>query len=146
MSSQLISIEIRNFRSLANVNVETNNLNVLFGPNGAGKSTFLDAVWFVRDCAIRGVDVASSDRSHGIGALSEGADEGANISIKLETEQAEYEVSFGYSSGRIEPYVGETLYSKARKIDLIRRMIGSDKADFYHNNFEELMSAPLREP
>src|SRR5438034_6475225 len=44
----------------------------------------------------------------------DGAHEGDNISIKLETELAEYQVSFGYSSGRIEPFVGETLYSKKR--------------------------------
>lgn len=146
MSSKLTRLEIHNFRSLADVDIRIDNLNVLFGPNGSGKSTFLDTVWFVRDCAIRGVDAASSDRSHGIGALWDGAAEGDNISIKLETELAEYEVSFGYSSGRIEPFVGETLYSKKRDIRLIDRKIGSDKANFYHTEFEAVMSATLREP
>ncbi|MEW5959797.1 MAG: AAA family ATPase, partial [Chloroflexota bacterium] len=119
MSNRLTGLQITNFRSLANVTIETNALNVLFGPNGAGKSTFLDTIWFIRDCAIHGVDLASSDRSHGIGALWDGADEGANISIKIQTELAEYEVLFGYSSGRIEPFVGEILLSKNRGIHLI---------------------------
>lgn len=146
MSSRLVRLEIHNFRSLADVNIKVDTLNILFGPNGAGKSTFLDTVWFVRDCAIRGVDAASSDRSHGIGALWDGADQGANISIKLETELAEYEVSFGYSSGRIEPFVGEILYSKKRDIRLIDRRIGSAKAEFYHMNIKENMPSILREP
>lgn len=146
MSNRLDRLRIHNFRSLADVEVETNALNVLFGPNGAGKSTFLDTIWFVRDCAIRGVDLASSDRSHGIGALWDGADKGANISIKLETELAEYKVSFGYSSGRIEPFVGETLYSKQLGMRLIERKIGSDKASFYHTKMKQDMPVTLREP
>jgi len=146
MPNKLHRLEIQNFRSLANVNIKVDALNVLFGPNGAGKSTFLDTIWFVRDCAFRGVDVASSYRSHGIGALWDGADEGANISIKLETELADYTVLFGYSSGRIEPFVGEILYSKKDDIRLIDRKIGSDKANFYHTRLERMVQLTLRDP
>jgi len=146
MHNRLVRLKIHNFRSLANVDINVDPLNVLFGPNGAGKSTFLDTIWFVRDCAIQGVDDASSDRSHGIGALWDGADEGANISILLETELARYEVLFGYSSGRIESFVGEQLYSKSLDIRLIDRKIGSDKADFYHDKLQQHVSATLREP
>ncbi|NJN98526.1 MAG: AAA family ATPase [Anaerolineales bacterium] len=146
MSNRLTGLQVKNFRSLADVTIETKPLNILFGPNGAGKSTLLDTIWFIRDCAIRGVDLASSERSHGIGVLWDGADEGANISIKLETELAEYEVLFGYSSGRIEPFVGEILFSKNRNLRLIDRKIGSDKADFYHTKMQQSMSAMLREP
>ncbi len=89
--------------------------------------------------------MASSFRSHGIGALWDGAHEGANISIKLETELAEYTVLFGYSSGRIEPFVGETLYSKARDICLVDRKIGSDKAKFYHTRLPQV-DLTLRAP
>lgn len=146
MPNRLVRLEIHNFRSLADVNIKLDTLNVLFGPNGAGKSTFLDTVWFVRDCAIHGVDAASSDRSHGIGALWDGADEGANISIKVENELAEYEVLFGYSSGRIEAFVGETLYSKTSRRKLIDRKIGSDKVEFYHYASDDTVVASLREP
>jgi predicted ATPase len=146
MSDRLIRLEVHNFRSLANVNVELDALNVLFGPNGSGKSTFLDTIWFVRDCAIRGVDEASSERSHGIGALWDGADAGANIAIKLETDLAEYEISFGYSAGRIEPFVGEILDSKELGRRLIDRKMGSDKADFYHYNIADTALVTLKEP
>lgn len=146
MTSKLIGLQIDNFRSLSQVQLATRDLNILFGPNGSGKSTILDTIYFVRDCAIRGVDVASSERSHGIGALWDGADEGANISIQLETELATYRVSFGYSSGRIEPFVGEALYSKEHDMLLVERKIGSDKASFYHFKIEQSLSVTLREP
>jgi predicted ATPase len=146
MPNKLHRLEIHNFRSLADVVVKTGALNVLFGPNGAGKSTFLDAVWFIRDCIFLGVDIASSHRNHGIGALWDGANEEANISIKLETALAEYEVLFGYSSGRIEPFVGEILCSKENGIHLVDRKVGSDEASFYRTDLEQQISVTLREP
>lgn len=146
MSNRFRGVEIRNYRSLEQINIQTKPINVLFGPNGAGKSTFLDAIWFVRDCAIRGVDIAASNRSHGIGVLWDGAGEGAHISIKIETESATYEVMFGFSSGRIEPFVAEKLYSKQRDKLLIDRLVGSDKAGFFHSKIGDYLTATLREP
>jgi predicted ATPase len=145
MSNQLTHLQIKNFRSLADVNIQINPLNIIFGPNGAGKTTLLDTIWFVRDCAIRGVDLASSERDHGIGLLWDGADEGENISIKIVTPSGEYEVSFGYSSGRIEPFAGEKLFSD-RDNKLIVRIIGSDKAQVYRTDQQELEFITLREP
>jgi len=145
MSNQLTHLHIKNFRSLADVKIQINPLNIIFGPNGAGKTTLLDTIWFVRDCAIRGVDLASSERDHGIGLLWDGADEGENISIKIVTPSGEYEVSFGYSSGRIEPFAGEKLFSDDDN-KLIVRIIGSDKAQVYRTDLQELEFITLREP
>lgn len=145
MSNQLTHLQIKNFRSLADVKIQINPLNIIFGPNGAGKTTLLDTIWFVRDCAIRGVDLASSERDHGIGLLWDAADEGENISIKIVTPSGEYEVSFGYSSGRIEPFAGEKLFSD-RDNQLIVRIIGSDKAQVYRTDQQELEFITLREP
>jgi predicted ATPase len=128
MPNKLTHLRVKNFRSLANIDIELSDLNILFGSNGSGKSTFLDAIWFIRDCQQRGVEFASSQRNFGIGALWDGADEDANISIEIETEKASYKIRLGFSSGRIEPFVGERLYSKIRKLNLIDRKIGSDKA------------------
>ena len=146
MPNRLNSLGIRNFRSLANIDIKTGALNILFGPNGAGKSTFLDTLWFVRDCAINGVDAASSSRSHGIGMRSDNADEGANIEIKIETNLAEYEIQAGYSSGRIEPYVGERLYAKDSRLSLIDRNTGSDQAEFCDEQDGQTALVPLRDP
>ncbi len=147
MSNRLQKIEIKNFRSIASLTLETGDLNIFFGPNGSGKSTFLDAIWFLRDCAIRGTDQASSERNHGIGMLWDGAvSNQSNTTIMLETDLAIYEVSFGYSSGRIEPYVGENLYSKIYQKSLIRRLSGSDKTQFYHSETDKMAEITLREP
>ena len=145
MGNLLTRLQIKNFRSLADVSVDVRPVNVLFGPNGSGKSTLLDTIRFVRDCTKRGVDEASSYRSHGIGMLWDKADQEANISIKIETDLAGYEVLFGFSSGRIEPSVGEILYSKPRDLRLIDRKIGSDKVEFYHNSMKQLASMTLKE-
>ncbi|MEZ4711366.1 MAG: AAA family ATPase [Caldilineaceae bacterium] len=139
-------LAIKNYRSLENVQVDATNMNVRFGPHGAGKSTFLDALWFVRDCAIRGVDLASSERSHGIGVLWDKAEPGSHISIQIETEQAIYQVLFGFSSGRIESFVGEMLTSKVDNQVLIERLVGSDKARFYHSRLDQFAQIELREP
>jgi predicted ATPase len=147
MRNLITKVSVRNFRSLAEVAVETGPLNVLFGPNGAGKSSFLDTIWFVRDCAIRSVELASSSRSHGIGILYDGATEADPISVTMTTDRVEYELLFGLSSGRIEPFCGERFFSFVRNQTLIDRPVGSDKASFFHANFgQALHQVPLREP
>lgn len=142
----LTHLKVENYRSLADVSIELKSLNVLFGPNGSGKSTLLDTIWFFRDCAIRGVELASSERSHGIGILWDGADEGAQISLKLADNNVEYALSLALSAGRIDPFVGERLFSKARGTALIERSVGSDNASLFNAAMDQSMTYPLREP
>ena len=85
MAATLTSITVRSFRCLCDVTVQCRPVNLLFGPNGVGKTTFLDALWFVRDCAIRGTEQAAADRHHGIGVLWDGAEPTGRIEITLET-------------------------------------------------------------
>ncbi len=146
MPNQLTRIHIENFRCLENVTLDVGMLNVMFGPNGVGKSTFLDTLWFVRDCAIRGVDAASSDRDHGIGILWHEAEPDSKIKIQFETDMFNYAVEFGFSSGRIEAFAGENLFSKSQNKLLIHRTTGSDKADFYNADSESRSLVALREP
>lgn len=47
----LLRIKAKNFRSLRDVDVELQPLNVLVGPNEAGKSNFLDLIEFLGDSA-----------------------------------------------------------------------------------------------
>ena len=145
MSLRLTRVSARNYRSLADVDVVIDPVNVLFGPNGAGKSTFLDVIWFVRDCATRGVELASSTRSHGIGLLWDGAEEDT-ISIMLGTDQVEYELQSTLTSGRIEPFLGERLYSRHQRRVLIDRRMGADRAAFYNTGVEQMATIELREP
>lgn len=146
MANLLTHVEIQNYRSLASISLDPGPVCVLFGPNGAGKSSFLDILWFLRDCAIRGVEQATASRSHGIGVRWIRADLDAPISIVLETPSARYIVEMGYASGRIEPFVGEKLFSKNNQTCLIERLRGSSKADFYHSNSGQMASVTLREP
>lgn len=145
MSTRVDRIHIKNFRSLADVDVQLGPLNVLFGRNGAGKSSFLDTIWFARDCAARNVELASSQRGHGIGLLYDGAPDDARLEITLDAGAIRYALSFGLSSGRIEPFPGEVLSLPATNRTLINRAVGSEKAQFWHKTFPE-MTVTLREP
>jgi len=143
----LTKLRVTNYRLLADLSINLGSINVLFGPNGAGKSTLLDTIWFFRDCAIRGVELASSKRSHGIGILWDLAEEGENISLSLATCNVEYTLTFGLSAGRIEPYPGEHLYSKQRNKDLIKRSVASDNATLYNKSVGgQTATFELREP
>ena len=145
MPNGLLKLAVKNFRCLADVEFEFHPINVLFGPNGSGKTTFLDAIWFVRDCAIRGVDAASADRSHGIGTLWDGAGPDDHITIQIESDEARYTIEFSYSSGRIDPFPAESLIDTRRNIPMIERALGSAKADFL-NEDEGMLPFELSEP
>ena len=139
-------IRVRNYRALADVDLEVGPINILFGPNGAGKSTLLDTVYFFRDCAIRGVDIASSQRDHGIGMLWDGAGNGEPIQVELTAGGVAYELSFSLAAGRIDPLPGERLVSSSRSLRLIERAPGSASAFLYNAQIEQAPTIELREP
>ena len=139
-------IRVRNYRALADVELEAGPINVVFGPNGAGKSTLLDTLYFFRDCAIRGVELASSARSHGIGILWDGAGRDEGIMIELATSHVAYGLSFSFSAGRIEEFPGERLRSSSRDENLITRNPGSSEVALYHTEIQQTASISLREP
>ena len=142
----LTRIRIRNYRALADIDLDVGPINVVFGPNGAGKSTLLDTLYFFRDCAIRGVEVASSERSHGIGILWDGADDDGGILIELATDGVAYGLSFSLSAGRLEAFAGERLQSSSRTQTLIARNPGSYKASLYLTDLQQTVPVTLREP
>ena len=142
----LDKIRVRNYRTLADVDIDVGPVNVIFGPNGAGKSTLLDTVYFFRDCAIRGAELASSNRNHGIGMLWDGADDESRITVELTGGGVTYELAFLLASGRIDPYPGEKLVSASRGLKLIDRPPGSATAKLYHENIEQAVPINLREP
>ena len=139
-------IRVRNYRALADVELEAGPINVVFGPNGAGKSTLLDTLYFFRDCAIRGVELASSARSHGIGILWDGAGRDEGIMIELATSHVAYGLSFSFSAGRIEEFPGERLRSSSRDEDLITRNPGSSEVALYNTKIAQSVPTGLRQP
>ena len=144
--SRLTRMSVRNYRALADVQIALRPINVVFGPNGAGKSTLLDSMYFFRDCAIRGVEAASSGRDHGIGILWDGALEDERISVELANDNVSYALSFSLSAGRLDPFPGERLVSSSRAVPLIARTPGSDKAALFHAQIEQAPQISLREP
>jgi len=92
MKHNLRRIEVSNSRCLQKVALDLDPIPLFSGPNGAGKSTLLDTLWLVRDSAIRGVDVASSNRSHGIGMRWDRARDDEPIVISLDTEHSRYDI------------------------------------------------------
>lgn len=139
-------LRVRNYRALADVDIELGPINVIFGPNGAGKSTLLDTVYFFRDCAIRGVEIASSERGQGIGMLWDGADDGEPILVELCAGGISYELSFALASGRIDPCPGERLVSGPRNMALIERHPGAEAANLFNKVVEQHLQVDLREP
>lgn len=139
-------IRVRNYRALADVELDAGPINIVFGPNGAGKSTLLDTLYFFRDCAIRGVDLASSRRDHGIGILRDGAGSDEGIMIELATAEVSYGLSFSFSAGRIEEFPGERLRSSSRDEDLITRNPGSSEVALYNTKMAQPVPTGLRQP
>ena len=130
MENLLTRLQVKNFRSLADVSIDVHPINVFFGPNGSGKSTWLEAIRLVKDCISRDVEEAARTRHNGFGMLRQGANASEGISVLFETVFSTYILRLGFSLGRIQPYAGEVLYSKVEKVPLIERTAGSDDANF----------------
>jgi predicted ATPase len=146
MAILLQRVSTKNYRALADVTVELRDINVLFGPNGAGKSTLLDVLWFLRDCYVRGVDEASAARSQGVGLLFDGAAAGEQLVVTVEAAGLRYELSLGFSSGRIDPFPGERLVSTTNGLESFVRTVGSNTVTFFDTQDGESLTTTLREP
>ena len=64
----LTSATISHYKSINDATLHFNRLNVIVGPNGSGKSNIMDAIYFIRDCAVDDIDTAVTKR-HGIDSL-----------------------------------------------------------------------------
>ena len=98
-------VQVKNFRNLADIDVELGPLTVLVGRNGTGKSTFLDVLRFVRDALRLGLDTAISQRG-GVSAIRRWSPRGRTNDIEISLEITEADGSVRYSfligTGRIE--------------------------------------------
>ena len=61
----ITSLNIQHFRSIENIELKLEQINVFVGQNGAGKSNIIDAFRFIRDAIETGLDQAVADR-HGM--------------------------------------------------------------------------------
>lgn len=142
----LVRLGIKNYRSIESASLALGPINVFFGPNGVGKTSVLDAIWFFRDCAIRGVESASTFRSHGIGLRSDWAGDSEDIAITLETETRKYQLSFSIQDARISGGPGEELSNLSSDSILFSRATGELSAVMESALVGNRLTVPLREP
>ena len=83
---RLTRLRVKNFRSIADIDIPLSPLTVLVGPNGSGKSNVVDALRFVRDVFARGLDQAVMDRE-GMGVIQRWGTEGIEIGITVELDE-----------------------------------------------------------
>jgi predicted ATPase len=97
-------VRVKNFRSLADVDVELGPLTVLVGRNGSGKSAFVDVLRFMRDALLGGLDSAITKRGGIVSLLRYPSDDDAEIEIsvtvQLLTLEGEYTLAIGNNHGR----------------------------------------------
>lgn len=111
-------VQVKNYRSIADVDVSLGPLTVLVGRNGTGKSTFLDVLRFVRDALRHGLEDAILNR-HGIAALRRWSPRKPyDVEITLTVEVLDFrgKYSFVIGSGRGGTYrVKREYYTLGKK-------------------------------
>jgi len=116
-------VQVKNFRSFADVDVNLDSLNVLVGCNGVGKSAFLDILRFVRDSLRTNLETAIDER-HGIIALRRWAPRkpyNVEIALTVETKDFWGEYSFSITSGQQGTYRRARESCKVGKIGKIHK-------------------------
>lgn len=83
MIPRIQQVQIRNYKSIAQVSVNLEPFTVFVGPNGSGKSNFIDALAFVQECLSESIELAFKNRG-GIAAVRRSsAGHPTHISIRL---------------------------------------------------------------
>ncbi len=95
----LKTVSIRNYKSIAECDVELGRLTLLVGRNGSGKSNFLDALRFVTESLETSVDHALRDRG-GITAVRRiSTGHPRNFSIALQLHLPDQAVDYAFEIG-----------------------------------------------
>ncbi len=133
-------VRIRNYKSIADCDVELGSLTLLVGRNGAGKSNFLDALRFVSDGLETSLDHAIKARG-GIAAvrrISTGHPRNLGIDLQLHLPETFAEYSFEIGS---QPKAGFVVKRERLRIFNYR----SEMLHEYRIEDEQLVStaAPL---
>ena len=91
---------VKNYRSLADIDLELAPLTVLVGRNGTGKGNIVDVLRFVRDALAHGLDSAIMDR-HGMNAIRRWSPDGTayDVSIHLYLKGQDWTGEYGLKMG-----------------------------------------------
>jgi len=94
----ITKVHIKNYRSLENVDLELGRLTVLVGRNGSGKSSLVDAIKFVQDALLIGLEAAVASRN-GFASLRRWSAKGRpyEIVIEISVERGKFSGSYGFT-------------------------------------------------
>jgi predicted ATPase len=112
----ITQVSVRNYKSLARVDVDLNPLTVLVGPNGSGKSNFIDALRFVSEAVTVGLGWAVRSRREHNDAIECAVNEDQineisfDITFQFEENSGEFRFVIGIGeNGEYEVIREETL-------------------------------------
>lgn len=100
-------IWIEHYKSLSKIALTLRPVSVLVGSNSTGKSNFIDAIGFVRDAVVHGLDHAVSER-HGIDSIIQWSPTrpfNLDVTISYETEYGSGHYSIKLSSKARQPVI-----------------------------------------
>ncbi len=91
---------VKNYRSFEEVDLRLERLTVLVGRNAAGKSNLVDALQFLRDALLSGLDIAITKRG-GMSALRRWSGKGRpyNVEIAVELDLGEVDALYVVTLG-----------------------------------------------
>lgn len=121
LSARITRMRVKNYRSLADVDLTLEPLTVFVGLNGAGKSNLLDVLRFVRDVLTGRLEKAINERG-GMSALRRWSPKGRpyDVSIELWLEGEDWQAEYGFELGserrgefRIKREVCQITYQQA---------------------------------
>jgi len=90
---RLTRLRVKNFRSIADIDIPLSPLTVLVGPNGSGKSNVVDALRFVRDVFARGLDQAVINSERDLQRWGSGK-KGISIGVTMRLASREIDGAF----------------------------------------------------
>lgn len=85
ITPMITRLRVKNYKGLANVDIQFDRLNVLVGANGSGKSSLVDVLQFIRDALGRSLDSAILDR-HGMSAIRTWSAKGQTFDVSIAIE------------------------------------------------------------
>lgn len=100
LSARITRLRVKNYRSLADVDLTLEPLTVFVGLNGAGKSNLMDVLRFVRDVMTGRLERAIDERG-GMSALRRWSPKGRpyNVSIDLDLQGENWRAEYGFELG-----------------------------------------------
>lgn len=141
-------LRVKNYRSLADVDIELNPLTILVGSNGSGKSNLVDVIRFVRDALTRGLDTAILDRG-GMSAIRRWSPKGAPYDVTIQLYLRDREWSGEYSLTLGSERDGEYRVKRERvtvkedqNAPVTLERIDNELIDFPEELIEQLLQRP----